>query len=140
MSVTSALWPHGFMSVTSVPWPPQLQLTKPSSVPPPSVGGGGSPHPPRQQQQQPQQPRAARVPSGPLKPEQVAKLLSELDVVRKNMDVMNEIMSEQEPGRESADDAQLLDVSGVLFLLVQIFVRTTMHFVFWIFVQLWIVT
>ncbi|XP_064406991.1 TOM1-like protein 2 [Halichondria panicea] len=87
----------------------QLQLTEPSSVPPPSVGGGGSPHPPRQQQQQPQQPRAARVPSGPLKPEQVAKLLSELDVVRKNMDVMNEIMSEQEPGRESADDAQLLD-------------------------------
>lgn len=70
------------------------------------------------------------MPSGPLKPEQVAKLLSELDVVRKNMDVMNEIMSEQEPGRESADDAQLLDVSGVLFLLVQIFVRTTMHFVF----------
>ncbi len=54
------------------------------------------------------------MPSGPLKPEQVAKLLSESDVVRKNMDVMNEIMSEQEPGRESADDAQLLDVSGVL--------------------------
>ncbi len=99
------------MSDTSVPWPPQLQLTEPSSVPHPSVGGGGSPHPPRQQQQQ-AQPRAARVPSGPLRPEQVAKLLSELDVVRKNMDVMNEIMSEQEPGRESADDAQLLDVSG----------------------------
>ena len=48
---------------------------------------------------------------GPLKPEQVAKLLSELDVVRRNMDIMNELLSEVEPGKETPDDMQLLDVS-----------------------------
>lgn len=48
---------------------------------------------------------------GPLKPEQVAKLLSELDVVRRNMDIMNEVLSEVEPGKETPDDTQLLDVS-----------------------------
>ena len=47
---------------------------------------------------------------GPLKPEQVAKLLSELDVVRRNMDIMNEVLSEVEPGKETPDDTQLLDV------------------------------
>ena len=55
--------------------------------------------------------RANRAPMGPLKPEQVAKLLSELDVVRRNMDIMNEVLSEVEPGKESSDDMQLLDVS-----------------------------
>lgn len=44
----------------------------------------------------------------------MAKLLSELDVVRRNMDVMNEILSEVEPGKESADETQLLDVSDAL--------------------------
>lgn len=44
----------------------------------------------------------------------MAKLLSELDVVRRNMDVMNEILSEVEPGKESADETQLLDVSDTL--------------------------
>ena len=55
--------------------------------------------------------RANRGPMGPLKPEQVAKLLSELDVVRRNMDIMNEVLSEVEPGKETPDDMQLLDVS-----------------------------
>lgn len=56
--------------------------------------------------------RAARPRAGPLRPEQVAKLLSELDVVRRNMDIMNEILSEIEPGKETSDDTQLLDVSS----------------------------
>ena len=55
--------------------------------------------------------RANRGSMGPLKPEQVAKLLSELDVVRRNMDIMNEVLSEVEPGKETPDDMQLLDVS-----------------------------
>lgn len=71
----------------------------PTPAAPPS--GSGSPHPPRQQH---------RAPSGELTPEQIAKLLSELDVVHKNMDVSNEVMNDNEPGRESADDAQLLEV------------------------------
>ena len=55
-------------------------------------------------------------PIGPLKPEQVAKLLTELEVVRKNMDLMNELMSENEPGKENPEDMQLLDVRMVLTL------------------------
>lgn len=51
-----------------------------------------------------------RVPTGPLQPEQVAKMLSELDIVRKNMDIMSDIMNENEPGKENAEDVQLLDV------------------------------
>jgi hypothetical protein len=39
----------------------------------------------------------------------VAKLLSELDIVRRNIDIMSEIMSENEPGKESQDDYQLLE-------------------------------
>lgn len=39
-------------------------------------------------------------------------MLSEMDVVRKNMDIMNEIMNENEPGNESPEDLELLDVSG----------------------------
>ena len=83
----------------------QIQLNtgggapQPSSVAPPSGGGGGR--------------RSARAPMGPLKPEQVAKLLSELDVVRRNMDIMNEVLSEVEPGKETPDDIQLLDVSQI---------------------------
>ena len=41
---------------------------------------------------------------------QVAKLLSELDIVRRNIDIMSEIMSENQPGQESPDDYQLLEV------------------------------
>lgn len=59
-----------------------------------------------------QRPAPQQVPSGPLKPEQVAKLLSELDVVRRNLDVMNEILTETEPGKGTPDDMQLLDVSN----------------------------
>lgn len=73
------------------------------AVPAPASSGRGSPRPPRQT-------HSPSVPSGPLKPEQVAKLLSELDIVRKNMDVSNEIMNDNEPGTENADDAQLLEV------------------------------
>ena len=56
--------------------------------------------------------RQPRGPVGPLKPEQVAKLLSELDVVRRNIDIMSEIMTETEPGKETTEDVELLDVSG----------------------------
>jgi hypothetical protein len=53
--------------------------------------------------------RSPRGPIGPLKPELVAKLLSELDIVRRNIDVMSEIMTENQPGQESQDDYQLLE-------------------------------
>ena len=43
----------------------------------------------------------------------VAKLLSELDVVRTNMDIMNQVLNEVEPGKESADETQLMDVSRI---------------------------
>ena len=97
--------------ITLPPLPPSLQLHL--SQP---VGGG------QQQQQQvrshaQQQPPQPRVPSGPLRPEQVAKMLSELDVVRRNVDIMNEVLTETEPGTASPDDSQLLEVSGRLELL-----------------------
>ena len=47
-------------------------------------------------------------PISPLKPEQIAKLLSELDVVRRNLDVMNELLVENDPGKESPDNFQLM--------------------------------
>lgn len=40
----------------------------------------------------------------------MAKLLSELDIVRRNIDIMSEIMTENEPGKESPEDFQLLEV------------------------------
>jgi hypothetical protein len=52
--------------------------------------------------------RRSTRPIGPLKPEQVAKLLSELDVVRRNLDIMNELLVENEPGSESEDDLLLM--------------------------------
>lgn len=52
--------------------------------------------------------RSSQRPVGPLKPEQIAKLLSELDVVRRNLDVMNEILVENEPGKEKEDDLTLM--------------------------------
>ena len=42
---------------------------------------------------------------------QVAKLLSELDIVRRNIDIMSEVMTENEPGKESPEDFQLLEVT-----------------------------
>ncbi|XP_003392158.2 PREDICTED: TOM1-like protein 2, partial [Amphimedon queenslandica] len=53
-------------------------------------------------------PRGGGRPIRSLKPEQIAKLLSELDVVRRNLDVMNEILVENEPGKESEDDYSLM--------------------------------
>lgn len=50
---------------------------------------------------------------------QVAKLLSELDIVRRNIDIMSEIMAENEPGKETADDYQLLEVSHHCHCLTQ---------------------
>ncbi|KAL5473071.1 hypothetical protein EMCRGX_G027512 [Ephydatia muelleri] len=76
----------------------QLTLTEPTPE--------GAPQQPAQTSRRQRQPRA---PAGPLHPEQVAKLLSELDVVRRNIDLMNEIMVENEPGKESREDAQLLE-------------------------------
>lgn len=79
-------------SVPARPQQPQLQLTGQPQAPPPD----------------PTQSRG-RGHGGPLKPEQVAKMLSELDVVRRNIDIMNEIMIENEPGKETEDDMQLLE-------------------------------
>ena len=42
----------------------------------------------------------------------MAKLLSELDIVRRNIDIMSEIMAENEPGKESPEDFQLLEVTS----------------------------
>lgn len=74
----------------------QLQLTQPIAA-----------------QQQPRGRRAHRGPIGPLQPAQIEKLLSELDTVRRNLDIMSEIMVENEPGQESEDDAQLLEVRAM---------------------------
>ena len=41
----------------------------------------------------------------------MAKLLSELDVVQRNIYIMSEIMTETEPGKETTEDVELLDVS-----------------------------
>ena len=65
----------------------------------------GSPQPVRHSH------RHRRGPIGPLNPEQVAKLLSELDVVQRNIYIMSEIMTETEPGKETTEDVELLDVS-----------------------------
>ena len=56
----------------------------------------------------------------------MAKLLSELDVVRRNVDIMNEIMTENEPGKENADDYQLLEVSTVM--ATPMYAPMTMYF------------
>ena len=85
-----------------------LTLTAPSGAPEGSVTAPQQP--PQQPPQASRRHRSGRGPAGPLQPEQVAKLLSELDVVRRNMDLMNEIMVENEPGKESRDDALLLEV------------------------------
>ncbi|XP_076272763.1 TOM1-like protein 2 isoform X2 [Rhynchophorus ferrugineus] len=43
-----------------------------------------------------------------LKPDQRAKLQSELDVVQSNMNVLGELLSEMKPGQEQPDELQLL--------------------------------
>ena len=49
-------------------------------------------------------------PSGPINPspEQMAKLRSELDIVEGNVRVLNEMLSELQPGEENPDDYELL--------------------------------
>lgn len=39
-------------------------------------------------------------------------MLSEIDVVQRNVDVMNEILVENEPGKEEEGMVQLMEVSG----------------------------
>ena len=90
------------------------------SIPQVSLTTGGGPSAVSSSHRQ-QHPAPARVPTGPLKPEQVAKLLSEMDIVRRNMDIMNEILSETEPGKGTPDDIQLLDVSGELTWVLYIY-------------------
>lgn len=50
------------------------------------------------------------APAGPINPspEQLAKLRSELDIVEGNVRVLNEMLSELQPGDENADDYELL--------------------------------
>lgn len=80
------------------------------SAPQDSLSLTSQPHPSGQSRGPPRDHRSrARGPIGPLKPEQVAKLLSELDIVRRNIDIMSEIMTENEPGKESPEDFQLLE-------------------------------
>lgn len=44
---------------------------------------------------------------------QIARLRSELDVVRGNTKVMSEMLTEMVPGQEDASDLELLQVSGL---------------------------
>lgn len=48
-----------------------------------------------------------------LQPEQMYKLNADLDLVRGNMTVLNEMLSELVPGKEDASDIQLLTVSNI---------------------------
>jgi hypothetical protein len=46
-----------------------------------------------------------------LTPEQLAKMRSEVDVVKSNLQVFTEMLGEMKPGQEDPDDLQLLMVS-----------------------------
>lgn len=60
-------------------------------------------------------------------------MLSELDVVRKNMDIMSDIMNENEPGKESPEDLQLLDVSGVCVYVLWMYLQSpTVNSIWWV--------
>jgi len=62
------------------------------------------------QMQQPPPPPSNNGPINPT-PEQMAKLRSELDIVEGNVKVLNEMLSELQPGQENPDDYTLLVVS-----------------------------
>jgi len=49
-------------------------------------------------------------PSSSLSGTQQAKLLSEIDVVQRNIDVLNEILIENEPGKEEEGMVPLMEV------------------------------
>lgn len=52
-----------------------------------------------------------RMGGNPLSGTQQAKLLSEIDVVQRNIDVMNEILIESQPGKEEEGMVPLMEVS-----------------------------
>ena len=52
---------------------------------------------------------------------QQAKVLSEIDVVQRNIDVMNEILIENEPGKEEEGMVPLMEVSIKAWGLFAIF-------------------
>lgn len=76
----------------------ELQLTHASSHLPPAQGTP---------------PTSRNVSSGRqgLSGTKQAKLLSEIDVVQRNIDVMNEILIENEPGKEEEGMVPLMEVS-----------------------------
>jgi len=47
--------------------------------------------------------------------DQLAKLRSELDVVQQNCHVFGEMLTEQTPGQEQADDWALMQVTSLVF-------------------------
>lgn len=48
------------------------------------------------------------------RPQQIARLRSELDIVRGNTKVMSEMLTELVPGQEDSSDLELLQVRGTL--------------------------
>ncbi len=57
---------------------------------------------------------------------QIARLRSELDIVRGNIKVMSEMLTEMVPGQEDASDLELLQV-WEFFHCAQIFCTENMH-------------
>jgi len=57
--------------------------------------------------------------SGPvmLDVDQMAKLRSELDVVQQNCHIFGEMLTEQTPGQEQADDWALMQVTRIVLFL-----------------------
>lgn len=58
-------------------------------------------------------------PSSLLWAQQIARLRSELDIVRGNTKVMSEMLAEMVPGQEDSSDLELLQVRGLLGLWAQ---------------------
>jgi len=55
------------------------------------------------------------------RPEQLYKLNADLELVRGNMTVLNEMLSELVPGKEDGSDVQLLTVTSFLRLSINIY-------------------
>ena len=55
-------------------------------------------------------PQSDASPSAPLSPEKVAKLNNEIDTVLDNANILSELIANNNPGRESADEFQLMTV------------------------------
>eukprot|EP00111_Clytia_hemisphaerica_P015839 TCONS_00046788-protein len=89
--------------------PPRTYAPAPSSRP--QTAPASSAHHPQQQRMPPVgSPVHSPANNGPINPspEQMAKLRSELDIVEGNVRVLNEMLSELQPGKENSGDYELL--------------------------------